>query len=457
MTRVKFIIISLGLSLLIGGKLGSDFYSLISFTLFFFFLLDFTYSFGKDLRILDLPILLSVFQCLVMPAVVYHVYNDDYYVKRLRFNMVVEKEAYFAYMLPAILALIIGLKFPLKGIKSFLGTPDFYKTSVFNIKEYLRGKEKTGIVLIGVGVGFGVFELILPQSLSYIFFLFSKLIYVGIMYVYFSESKDRNIYLAGGLILALAQSLLSGLFGELVFLSALSFLLIMLGKKINFTKSIVLLVIGSFLVILIQSAKGGYRKVVWRDSEADKVSTFTDVIFGKLTNIDELFDARNTFSMVARFNQGMLVAKVMDYVPKVTPYQDGKTIWLSLTASFVPRYIWEDKPEAGGHANMLLFTGYKIEGYSMNVSPYGEAYGNFGKMGGIIYMFFYGLFFNFVFYKALQYSQRKPTVLLWLPYLFLYSIQIETDTLLTVNSIIKNTIFIWFFAFMFQRIARLSL
>ncbi|RTL57190.1 MAG: hypothetical protein EKK37_14160 [Sphingobacteriales bacterium] len=457
MNRFIFFLISLGLSFLINGTFNSDWYALISYTLLIYFLLDFVYSFGKDLRVLDLPILLSVFQCLVMPAIVYHLYNDDYYVKALKFDMSVNEEVYYGYMLLAVMALIVGLRFPIRGIQPVVGTPDFYRNTVNNIKEHLKGKEKTGLLLIVIGFSFGFFEKLLPETLDYFLFLFSKLIYVGIMYIYFSDSPRKNLYLAGGLILALTQAILTGLFGDLVFLSALSILLVLLGKQINFGKSIILILIGSFFVLILQTLKQEYRKVTWKDSSADKASVFFNIALDRATNIESIFDKEGAFPVVVRFNEGMIVGKVMDYVPRITPYQDGKTIWLSLAASFVPRYLWPDKPEAGGHENMLLFTGYNIEGYSMNVGPYGEAYGNFGKNGGIFYMFIYGLFFNFVFYQIQIISKQRPTILLWVPYLFLNSIQVETDTLLTVNTIIKGALFIWFFFFAFERTTRLSL
>jgi len=111
-------------------------------------------------------------------------------------------------------------------------------------------------------------------------------------------------------------------------------------------------------------------------------------------------------------------------------------------ASFIPRFLWPDKPIAGGKWNMEYFTGLIIEGYSMNVGPLGEAYGNFGNKGGIYFMFFYGLFFNIVIYLLIRIAKTKPTIILWFPVLFLNSIQVETDILMTVNALLKNCIFV---------------
>lgn len=453
--RITFFIFAL-----IGGSVFafSDnflYYEAVAIGLLIYFFLDFIYSLGKKFRIVDTTILFSIFQCLLMPMIIYHVYNEDKKVIAFEYNMALDKEQYFSFMLYAVLALIAGIRYP---INSRLDSFEKYESLMERIRVYLSDKENIGVILIGVGFGFGVVENFLPDSLAYFAFLFSKLIFVGILYVYYSQSKAKKWYLIGGIALALIQALIVGIFGDLVYLTGLSTILILLGREINFSKSLTITITGIFFILLIQTIKGDYRKQTWVDDQSvSKASSFFNLVTERLTNADELITKDGLFPMVVRFNQGMIVDKVMNYVPAKTPYAEGKTIYLSLAASFVPRFLWPDKPEAGGHANMLLFTGFDIQGYSMNVGPYGEGYANFGKTGAIIYMFFYGLFFNYVFSVILAKAQKHPTILLWVPYLFLNSIQVETDTLLTVNTIIKGTLFIWFCFWLFRRTMGVSL
>lgn len=457
MKVVAISLVSLILAFILGNSYDSDFYGLVIYFLLFYFLFDFIYSLGRSLRILDLPILLSIFQLLIMPAIIYYQFNDDPYVRALQYNMSQPRDVYFGFMVPSVIALIIGLKVPLGLDTLRLYAAESYRETVVQIKKSLIGKEKVGIILIVIGFLFGALSRVLPAGLGYFNFLFSKLTFVGILYVYFSDSHNKTKYLAGGILLALAQSLISGLFGDLIYLTALSTLIILLGKNINVGKSFVFCILGFLFVVVIQTIKTEYRVRTWGDPSVSKVDAFVSVATDKVVNFENNFTVQGMFPIIVRFNQGMLVDKTMNYVPSVTPYQDGRTIWLSLLAAFIPRYVWPDKPEAGGHANMILFTGLEIEGYSMNVGPYGEAWGNFGKNGGIVYLFFYGLFFNFVFYTLIKKIQKHPTLLLWVPYLFLNSIQVETDTLMTVNTIIKGALFIWGFFFVFKRATGLSL
>jgi hypothetical protein len=456
MERFFLFLASIILAAGVAGSYESGPYEIISYLLFFYFVLDFIYSLGKSFRVLDIAILFSIFQCLIMPVILYLEFNDDYYVRRLEYDMTVSKDEYFSYMIPAVLALIAGIKMPLGRTKR---SPIDYKQLINRIKEYLRDKEVIGVYLMGIGISFGILEAFMPQSLQYFLFLFGKMSYVGIYYIYYSESRKRNFYLTAGLIGALGQSIITGIFGDLVYLCLLSLMLLLLGRKVSFSKSLILALLGFFFVLILQTVKGEYRMTTWRSDQgtADKAGVFFNLMTDKAVNAENLLSKQAIFPIVVRFNQGMIIGKVMGHVPFYTDFQEGETIWKSLAASFVPRYLWPDKPTAGGKANMLLFTGLLIQGYSMNVGPYGEAYGNFGVTGGVIYMFFYGLFFNFVFYIILKKVQNHPTLLLWVPYLFLNSIQVETDTLMTVNTIIKGTIFLIFIFWFFKRAIGLKL
>ena len=106
---------------------------------------------------------------------------------------------------------------------------------------------------------------------------------------------------------------------------------------------------------------------------------------------------------------------------------------------------------------MLRFTGFEIVGYSMNVGVIGEAYGNFGRTGGIVFMFVFGLFFNIIFYLIVVKSAKTPTLILWIPFIYLNAIQAETDTLMTINSTIKNILFLWFCYWAANKFLRLKL
>lgn len=428
----------------------------IAIGLFVYFLLNFIDSIGKSYNPLDIPILLALFQCMLMPSIVFHVYNEDALVVALKYDMGVTAETYFGYMFPAILAMIAGIKLP-ELLQSS------YKTKFLNAvhasRKYLVGKGNIGVLLIIIGVVSGFMQIFIPGELRYIAYLFGKLLYVGVLYTYFSDSKSRTLYLIIGIVSILGQAIAGAMFGELVYTLALGVILILLGRKISSSFKFGLATVGFIFVLLIQSIKGDYRAVAWQDGNEQSNNTqfFFSLIAERISNPSRFFDWTLMFPTVTRFNQGMIVGKVMVHVPSQEPFAEGETIFTTLAASFVPRLFWPDKPMSGGHENMLRFTGYKIEGYSMNISPMGEAYANFGVGGGIFFMFFYGLFFSLVIFFLLQKIKTRPTIILWFPIIFLNSIQIETDILMCVNSLIKNLIFLWFCYWAADRFLKIKL
>lgn len=429
----------------------------LSIGLFVYFLLDFIDSIGKNYNILDIPILLALFQCMLMPIVVYHIYNDDTLVMALKYDMGVTPERYYGFMFPAIVMMIIGMKLP--PLFQFSYQQKFL-LAIQAVRFYLVGKGNMGVLLIGIGVVANIMRDFIGGSMQYIAYLISMLLYVGVLYTYFSDHKQRFWYLVTGAAVISLQALRKGMFGELVYVLLLAGLLMMLGKKISNVKKYGLALVGFFAVLILQSVKADYRAIAWRgqgNQEQSNAGAFATLIVDRISEPGRFFDLDLMFPTVNRFNQGMIVAKVLDHVPNRAPYAEGETIFKSLAATFVPRLLWADKPMSGGHENMLRFTGFLIEGYSMNISPMGEAYGNYGVEGGIFFMLIYGLFFSILIVVLMNYVKKRPTLILWFPVLFLNSIQMETDILMCLNSLIKNMIFVAAVFWAANRFLRLKL
>ncbi len=436
---------------------GMRWEELASIALFTFFLIDFVDSIGKSYNIMDIPILLAIFQCLLMPALVYHVYNDDYFVRALKYDMSVSADVYYGFMFPAILLMIIGMKLPSSFQRSYAQR---FTIAISIVKQYLKGKGNLGVLLIIIGFVTTLMKSFIAGQLAYIVYLFSLLLYVGTLYTYFSDHRLRIWYLSGGAIVITADALAQGMFGELLYITVLVVLLILLEKKIKDWLKYTVAIVGFFSVLLLQSVKSDYRNITWRgEGRGDQSNTeaFFNLIVERLGTPERFYDLELLFPTVNRFNQGMIVGKVLDYVPNHAPFAEGETIFLSLAATFVPRFMWPDKPTAGGHFNMERFAGFRLEGVSMNISPMGEAYGNYGVEGGIFFMLLYGLFFAMLIVLLMNYVKKRPTIILWFPVLFLNSVQIETDILMVLNSLIKNIIFVAFCYWAANKFLRLKL
>lgn len=412
----------------------------LALTLFVYFLLDFLNSLGKRIVIMDLSLILASLTCLLLPVIFYHEYTRENKLARIWFKyMFISSEDYFSFAVPGIIAMAIGFRLPLGKLK-FNKYPAIY---IDNVKKTLEHKPSLGLTLIGVGLCSGFLDFLSPASLKQVFYLLDHLTYVGVFYVIYSPNKYKRIVVPSVIALMFAQSLITGMFGELVNMLACSVVLILLGKKISFQRKLMIALAGIFFVVLIQSVKVDYRKKVWYESAGADPIYYAQLVGEKLSDPSTLLDPNKMFFMGVRLNQGWLVAYTMASVPKKFDFGYGETIWQAVAAAIVPRFIWPDKPEAGGKANLKRFLGYNISGFSMNIGPLGEAYANFDVAGGVVYLFFYGLFFNLMLTWVLRIAEKRPTIVLWIPFLFFYAIGVETDLLSTMGALIKGLMFTW--------------
>ena len=362
----------------------------LSMGFFIYFFLEFLDNLSKRIVIMDISILMAFFTCLIMPIVFYHFYTHDNRLARIWGKyMPISSEDYFSFALPAILSMTLGLRMPL-GNKEVNRNPVKYMD---NVRNYLQKNSNLGLMLIGVGMVSGLLDFLSPSSLKYVFYLLDHLTYVGVFYVIYSPSKRKNLIVPGVILLMIGQAIITGMFGELIFMLACSLVLILLGKKITFQRKLNYAIGGVFLIVIIQSVKLDYRKRSWVEGTGADPLYFAELISNRVSDPSTLLEENSMFKTSVRMNQGWVVAMTMKQVPSRYPFAYGETIGESVGAAIVPRFLWPDKPEAGGRANLKRFWGFNLVGYSMNIGPLGEAYGNFGVVGGIFYMFFYGLFF----------------------------------------------------------------
>ena len=412
----------------------------ISVCLFVFFFLTFLQDLGNKIVILDLTVIMACITCLVMPVVFYHVYTKDNPLARMWLKyMPVGSEEYFSFAVPAVVALAVGLKLPLLRLK-YRDTPEVYMN---NVKNYLKDNPKIGMMLIATGVLSGFLDFLAPASLSEIFFLMAHLIFVGVFYVIYAPNKNKRVIVPGVILLMLGESILTGMFGELVFILACSLGIVLLGKRIKYRKKIVFAFLGLFVILLIQSIKGDYRKKSWGEGGGGDPLYFASLIIDRIATPSSMLNPQGLFVTSVRMNQGWLVAETMKMVPEKHSFGNGEPLLEAVAASVIPRFVWPDKPEAGGKANLKRFWGFNLVGWSTNIGTLGEAYANFDRTGGIVYMFFYGIFFNLVLSIILKMAERRATLILWLPYLFFSAIAVETDLLSTMGALVKSVIFSW--------------
>ena len=390
---------------------------------------------GHRLLIIEIINAVACVEVLLVPVLFYTISPG---------SMPLESDAYFTYALPATAAMTIGLgHFNRRTEKEHLAYFD-------TIRGYLTGHSAIGLWMLAIGVvSIGVLN-VAPLAIKNIANLFVSLLYTGVLYTIFSDFKYKLLAVAIALFALSYQAVQTGTFGELVGWMALFFVFWLAGKSRRTSGLWKLVVIGGGLatMILVQSVKLEYRANTWgartneRKGDAQLMLT---LLADRLQRPETLLDPVFLFASTARFNQGYFIGHTMAFVPESEPYANGD-VFKYLLAPLIPRIIWPDKPVTGGRDNIRRFTPIQLtENTSVDLSPMGEAYANFGSLGGVFYMLLYGLLFGGVFYQILSVALTKPTLILWIPKLFIGCLTKETDLYAEWGSLIHGLIFVFVF------------
>jgi hypothetical protein len=417
---------------------------------------QFVNNFGYTICYFDFLCFYAVFDTLTTAVIGYRIFNvSNEYASMFGTYMRVPEETYYSFMIPANVALYLGVNRYHKKIESLK-----IKEYVKSLDRKLADKGKVGIILIVVGFLSSIIFPYVPGPLEFVFFLFSMLKFVGPLYLYFSDFSQRKLILYLSIAVFFIQSVVAGLWGEFAMYTALLLIIVSLKSDFKFLPKLFVICSAIFLVMVLQAVKPVYRKVTWQGRATEGLSSkntsnleiFSTLFWDRITNPEKVTDERVLFQIYRRMNQGYLLSREMNYIPRVEPYANGETIYRTVIAILVPRVLWPDKPEAGGRYNLSRFLGIKQRlAYSMNIGPFGEAYGNFGPFWGVFFIFLYGVFLAFLMKTSLTMSMKNPSLLLWLPLLFYFTLTVETDILTAVNSFIKGFLFVWVLFFLSRR------
>ncbi len=402
----------------------------LAYAIFAFEVLSFLLYFGQRLVILRVISLLAAGQWAFFPVAA----NDF-----IGYNILaVKEEVYLAFVVPGVALLILGLNLFRKKYQHL-------EFSIFeSAKLHLQQNPQLGLYLFAVGWVGGILKTIAPIQLAFFFYLLSHLMFVGGIYALFSPSKNKLVIIGLVFLLTLAEVVATGMFGEFVFWLGLILIVTLLGKHIPFWLKVVGFSIACFSLLVIQSVKWEYRDKTWGNEQAAGSGLLLSLIADKVATPETLFSPIAMAGILERGNMGFHIGMTMKHVPKKEPFAKGETIFVATVGSLLPRFVWPDKPKAGGQEKMRRFAGYKVRGTtSMNIGPLAEGYANFGKVGGWIYIFLYGTAISWLFSQLILQARTHPTLIFWIPFIFLQVVKVETDLTTVLNHALKAVFFAW--------------
>lgn len=399
---------------------------------------------GRGIVLREIIALYNVLIYLFVPLMGYVFYSRESRLASLFLRyMRVPANVYFDLALPAISLFTAVLCWPLE--RGFSDTSEDIDNTISRAQVILPEKKIIGIVLLVMGLVISLVIRYLPEALQYFFTLFYMSSFAGLLYIYFSPAfpgRKMLMFLFGLFIVFSAFG--NGMFTIVVYMGMTLFSFFYLKSNVSVFRKAILFVLIALVLIVIQSVKPVYRKEVLRENKENKAMEFLNLAYNRISDPKALLDPKPMFFVYYRTNQGFYVTLVQNYIPAVKPYDNGEKLFGVIASSFVPRFLWPDKPKAGGIENMRYYTGYNIAGYTVNVGPLGEAYGSFGTKGAIIYMALLAFFIRFAYRKVFSLARTYPLIVFWIPVLF-YEVSYsgENDTLQIMNSIVKSSLFLF--------------
>jgi hypothetical protein len=158
--------------------------------------------------------------------------------------------------------------------------------------------------------------------------------------------------------------------------------------------------------------KGEYRSFLNQGSKTQTVQVSQSAALDKLLELSEQEkDTSASISFFERMQYTWHLAKAMDQVPAVIPYQDGDNWLESISFALTPRYFNPDKPKYEASKKATKYTGISYlgarSGVSFSLGYFADGYVDFGYIGMFIPLFFLGLLYGIIYYYFLRHSSSN--------------------------------------------------
>ena len=401
------------------------FYSTLGLAFFLFFAVKFFFELGNKIDIRDVMILMASLQWVVGPILAYIFITDDPI-----FYMAVDEQTYIDFVVPATFMFALGLYLPFwkKILREDL--------IVENIRTIVNKYPNLDFLFIFGGIFFTLIAGFLPRSLGFFIYLLASIRFIGLYFLILRNRPFKWYIFAFVLISFATISLRQAMFHDLILWLIFMVIIIAFIYRITIPQKIILFILGIVFLLAIQLVKGEFRSL---NSSDRSIGEFYDLATENIQDENLLYSDAFIFYNITRINQGWIIARIMYYTPTFEPFANGETIWKGIKASLLPRFLMPEMKTFAGYSEYFeRFTGQELaRGTSMDLSILGEAYANYGIFGGAMFMFFLGLFYNFILFQIFRLSVNNPSLLFMIPIMFLHVVKAETDFTTTMNFLIK--------------------
>jgi hypothetical protein len=400
--------------------------SLYQFMLFF-------YSLGS---ILPFRYLLGSFMCLQMfvgPALAYNGLDE---FQRGFLKMQIPENQYFAYVIPAVVMFLFGLHARAGKLKG-----EF--VDIDSVRKFTALNPNLPYIFIAIGFVSSIIAEYFGSDLGFVFTLLAGFKFIGVFMLVLVDKQLKPLYLLlvfGSVILS---SIGSAMFHDLLIWILFLGAIFSLKYKPSVNKKAIFVLGFTIMALFIQLVKGDYRDATWKEGEEGGLETFQKTIETK-NEKNDLVSWEKLGESNVRINQGFIITNIMRNVPEVEPFSEGEELKQILEAAILPRILAPDKLNAGDREFFMKWAGFRIaQGTSMGLSSVGDAYINFGVLGGAIFMFLYGMLFSEVLNGFERYNKFYPILWLFPALVFYYPIRPDCELQTILGHLFKSVFLVF--------------
>lgn len=359
---------------------------------------------------------------------------DEY--NPIEYQMRVSSTTYFLYVIPVFFSFSFGYNIFVKKNHIIINRD--------KINHWLNLHPNSPYLFIIVGFIFSFLTDILPTNFNFIIYLVSGFKYIGLFILLMSYRSIKPILLIIIYGFIFISSFKGGMFHDLLIWIIILALLLAYRFKPNWKYKIVGMVTFGIFAIFIQSIKSGLREETWFGKKDASIGLVENVTKDVVSSNDGLLSMKNLGPNIIRINQGWVLASAISTVPRIVSHTNGELIFNYIYTALVPRFFDSDKLKSGGHDLVNKYSAHDIGGEtSVALGLFSDAYIDFGSIGAIFCVFFFGLMYGYILKKFYENSVKYPILILFSTLAFIYPIRPDTDTGSALGNLFKTIMLLW--------------
>lgn len=397
-------------------------------------------SIGRDISIADLASFIAVLQWIVCPYIAFHfpLYQAS------EFAMSGTLDSYFTYATPGTAMFLVGINL----VRIWYARP---LPANFTIGP---SHNSVAFILVGIALMSDILIPFSPNSIQFILKVLSDLKFGAIVIFLYSRHSLRWLVICVLAAFTLLRSRNMGMFHESLLWTAL-FTIYAFYRYADprkpiavFTAKVAVAVLGTLAVISLQLVKAEFRAALYRGDNISLVRMSIE----RALDFEQFSDPEALANVLVRFNQGWIISRILENIPSREPHQHGKSFATAAETVVMPRVLFPSRAPVEISKRFYQFTGVRINDTTcMGISFLGEAYGNFGRLGGAIAMVVLGLILSAAIEYARSLMHRWPLIFFLVGVIFSEPIKAETDSTMVLNYIFKSAIVVIGLVYLFRQ------